>query len=97
MIQVRLDTNISRKQHICTVSVSVDDFIFHDIQVKYGRKGLYLIFPTWSHQPINEQARKKVLNAIIEKLKQYPEFMRLHGDKIEKTRNIELYTKDKVL
>lgn len=81
-MKVILNTNISKKQQICNVSVIIDDFVFHDIQVRYGRRGLYLVFPTWGYRPITEEGRKKIFDAIIEKLKQYPEFMRLHGNKL---------------
>lgn len=79
-MKVRLETTISKKRHICTVSIILGEFIIHNIKIKYGRKGLYLVFSPLTH-PLNEETRKKCLNTIINELKQYPEFMRLHSNK----------------
>lgn len=80
-MKVKVDTSISKKQHICNTSLYIGDFVIHEIKVMYGRKGIYLIFPNMIY-PINEQTRQKILNLIIRKLKTYPEFIRLHSDKI---------------
>ena len=88
-MQVRLETPISKKnKHICTVSLIIGEFIIHNIEVRYGRKGLYLSFSPLTH-PLNEESRQKCLNTIINKLKQYPEFMRLHSDKVLGMANIK--------
>lgn len=81
-MKVTIETPISRKQHICTATVIIDELALHDIELWYGRKGLYLSFPSRLYHPITEEFRQKILNAIIDKLKQYPEFIRLHSDKI---------------
>lgn len=78
---VRLETPISKKnKHICTVSLIIEEFIIHNVMLCYGRKGFYLSFSSLTH-PLNEESRKKCLATIINELKQYPEFMRLHSNK----------------
>ena len=93
-MKIRVDTIISRKRHICNVSLYLDEFVIHEIKVIYGRKGIYLIFPNMTY-PINEETRQKALNLIIRKLKTYPEFIRLHSDKIWDKSHIIIYSKEK--
>lgn len=80
-MKVRINTSISKKQHICNASLYIGDFVIHEIKVMYGRKGIYLLFPNMTY-PINEKTRQEILNLIIKELKTYPEFIRLHSDKI---------------
>lgn len=81
-MQIRIDTSISKKRHICNATAIIDEFAFHDIEIWYGRKGFYLIFPSRMYHPIKEITRQDLLKNIINKLKQYPDFIRMHGDKI---------------
>ena len=66
-MKVKVDTIISRKRHICNVSLYIGDFVIHEIKVMYGRKGIYLIFPNMTY-PINDETRQKILNLIIKRV-----------------------------
>ena len=81
-MRVRLETPISKKKQICTVSLIVGEFIIHDVKLCYGRKGFYVLFPTFSH-PIHEDTRQKCLRKILGYLKQNEKFMKLHSAKLE--------------
>lgn len=82
-MKVRIESSISRKRHICTCSIIKDEFIYREIELWYGRKGFYILFPSRMYHPIKEEIRQKILNAIINELIKYPEFIRLHSDKIK--------------